>query len=310
MGEISLEIFAQAELPTQFGTFTIVAFCRENERIDDVAIIRGDLRNKENVPTRLHSECLTGDVFHSLRCDCRQQLEAAQRHFAELPEAKMRGYNQGRFSFNIKGGRCEECAGDGIRKIEMQFLADATVVCTACGGKRFNNETLQVRYKGLNIHEVLELTIDQALELFANILPLKRKLQTLQDVGLGYLKLGQSATTLSGGEAQRMKLASELSRVPRGHTVYILDEPTTGLHLADIDQLLKVLFRLRDMGNSVIVIEHNLDVIKTADYIIDMGPEGGDGGGKVVAAGTPEEIVKKSASHTGRFLKPLLTPQK
>ena len=237
-------------------------------------------------------------------------FDIIRKLFAELPEAKMRGYNQGRFSFNIKGGRCEECAGDGIRKIEMQFLADATVVCTACGGKRFNNETLQVRYKGLNIHEVLELTIDQALELFANILPLKRKLQTLQDVGLGYLKLGQSATTLSGGEAQRMKLASELSRVPRGHTVYILDEPTTGLHLADIDQLLKVLFRLRDMGNSVIVIEHNLDVIKTADYIIDMGPEGGDGGGKVVAAGTPEEIVKKSASHTGRFLKPLLLPQK
>ncbi|MBQ4328786.1 MAG: excinuclease ABC subunit UvrA [Lentisphaeria bacterium] len=233
-------------------------------------------------------------------------FDIIRKLFAEVPEAKMRGYNQGRFSFNLKGGRCEECSGDGIRKIEMQFLADAHVTCTACGGKRFNSETLQVRYKGLNIHEVLELTIDQAVELFNNISPLKRKLQTLQDVGLGYLKLGQSATTLSGGEAQRMKLASELSRVPRGHTVYILDEPTTGLHLADIDQLLKVLFRLRDMGNSVIVIEHNLDVIKTADYIIDMGPEGGDGGGKTVAAGTPEEIVKKSASHTGRFLKPLL----
>ena len=237
-------------------------------------------------------------------------FDIIRKLFAELPEAKVRGYNQGRFSFNLKGGRCEECAGDGIRRIEMQFLADANVTCSACGGKRFNSETLQVRYKGLNIHEVLELTIDQALELFSNITPLKRKLQTLQDVGLGYLKLGQSATTLSGGEAQRMKLAAELSRVPRGHTVYILDEPTTGLHLADIDQLLKVLFRLRDMGNSVIVIEHNLDVIKTADHIIDLGPEGGDAGGRIIACGTPEEIVKKTASHTARFLKPMLRKTK
>ncbi len=233
-------------------------------------------------------------------------FDIIRKLFAEVPEAKMRGYNQGRFSFNLKGGRCEECAGDGIRKIEMQFLADATVTCAACGGKRFNNETLQVRYKGLNIHEVLELTIDQALELFSNILPLKRKLQTLQDVGLGYLKLGQSATTLSGGEAQRMKLASELSRVPKGHTVYILDEPTTGLHLADIDQLLKVLFRLRDMGNSVFVIEHNLDVIKTADHLIDLGPEGGDGGGRLIACGTPEEVSKNRSSHTASFLRKLL----
>ncbi len=233
-------------------------------------------------------------------------FDLIRKLFAETPEAKMRGYSPGRFSFNVKGGRCEECAGDGVKRIEMQFLADASVTCTACGGKRFNNETLQVRYKGLNIHEVLELTINQAVELFANLTPLKRKLQTLQDVGLGYLKLGQSATTLSGGEAQRVKLAAELSRIPRGHTVYILDEPTTGLHLADIDQLLQVLFRLRDMGNSVIVIEHNLDVIKTADHIIDIGPEGGDGGGKIVACGTPEEICRKKESHTGRFLKPLL----
>ncbi|MBE6359764.1 MAG: excinuclease ABC subunit UvrA [Lentisphaerae bacterium] len=233
-------------------------------------------------------------------------FDIIRKLFAELPEARMRGYSPGRFSFNVKGGRCEECSGDGVKRIEMQFLADATVTCSACGGKRFNNETLQVRYKGLNIHEVLELTIDQALELFSTITPLKRKLQTLQDVGLGYLKLGQSATTLSGGEAQRVKLAAELSRIPRGHTVYILDEPTTGLHLADIDQLLSVLFRLRDMGNSVIVIEHNLDVIKTADHIIDIGPEGGDGGGKVVASGTPEEICRKKSSHTGRFLLPLL----
>ena len=234
-------------------------------------------------------------------------FDIIRKLFSELPEAKMRGYSPGRFSFNVKGGRCEECSGDGIKRIEMQFLADANVTCTACGGKRFNNETLMVRYKGLNIHEILELSIDQAVELFATITPLKRKLQTLQDVGLGYLKLGQSATTLSGGEAQRVKLAAELSRIPRGHTVYILDEPTTGLHLADIDQLLKVLFRLRDMGNSVIVIEHNLDVIKTADHIIDIGPDGGDAGGKIVATGTPEEIAAKKNSHTGRFLKPLLT---
>ena len=230
-------------------------------------------------------------------------FDIIRKLFAELPEAKMRGYSPGRFSFNVKGGRCEECSGDGVKRIEMQFLADASVTCSACGGKRFNNETLMVRYKGLNIAEVLDLSIDQAVELFDKIPALKRKLQTLQDVGLGYLKLGQSATTLSGGEAQRVKLAAELSRVPRGHTVYILDEPTTGLHLADIDQLLKVLFRLRDLGNSVIVIEHNLDVIKTADYIIDMGPEGGDAGGKVVVSGTPEVVAKHRTSHTGRFLR-------
>ncbi len=237
-------------------------------------------------------------------------FDIIRKLFAELPEAKMRGYTPGRFSFNVKGGRCEECSGDGIRKIEMQFLADAYVTCTTCGGKRFNSETLTVRYKGLNIAEVLELTITQALELFNAVTPLKRKLQTLQDVGLGYLKLGQSATTLSGGEAQRVKLAAELARVPRGHTVYILDEPTTGLHLADIDQLLKVLFKLRDMGNSVIVIEHNLDVIKTADHIIDLGPEGGDDGGRIIACGTPEEIAKCKNSHTGRFLKSYLPARK
>ena len=220
----------------------------------------------------------------------------------------MRGYTPGRFSFNVKGGRCEECCGDGIKRIEMQFLSDVYVTCTACGGKRFNAETLNVRYKGLSIADVLELSIDQAVELFSTIRPLARKLEVLQEVGLGYLKLGQSATTLSGGEAQRVKLAAELARVPRGHTVYILDEPTTGLHLADIDQLLKVLFKLRDMGNTVIVIEHNLDVIKTADHIIDLGPEGGDGGGKIIVCGTPEEIVKNKTSHTARFLAPYLKP--
>ncbi|MBO5823169.1 MAG: excinuclease ABC subunit UvrA, partial [Lentisphaeria bacterium] len=226
--------------------------------------------------------------------------------FSELPEAKVRGYTPGRFSFNVKGGRCEECCGDGIKRIEMQFLSDVYVTCSACGGKRFNSETLGVRYKGLSIADVLELSIDQAVELFSNIRPLARKLEVLQEVGLGYLKLGQSATTLSGGEAQRVKLAAELARVPRGHTVYILDEPTTGLHLADIDQLLKVLFKLRDMGNTVIVIEHNLDVIKTADHIIDIGPEGGDAGGKIIVSGTPEEIVKNKTSHTARFLAPYL----
>ena len=226
--------------------------------------------------------------------------------FSELPEAKMRGYSPGRFSFNVKGGRCEECCGDGIKRIEMQFLSDVYVTCSACGGKRFNAETLSVRYKGLSIADVLDLSIDQAVELFSNIRPLARKLETLQQVGLGYLKLGQSATTLSGGEAQRVKLAAELARVPRGHTVYILDEPTTGLHLADIDQLLKVLFKLRDLGNTVIVIEHNLDVIKTADHIIDLGPEGGDEGGRIIVCGTPEEIVKNRSSHTARFLAPYL----
>ncbi len=226
--------------------------------------------------------------------------------FSELPEAKLRGYGPGRFSFNVKGGRCEECGGDGIKKIEMQFLSDIYVECSACHGARFNSETLTVKYKKHNIAEVLDLTVDQALELFAAHTPLKRKLSMLSEVGLGYIKLGQSATTLSGGEAQRVKLATELARVPRGHTVYVLDEPTTGLHLADVDQLLKVLFKLRDLGNTVIVIEHNLDVIKTADYLIDLGPEGGDGGGRLIGAGTPEAIAKLKKSHTGKFLKDYL----
>ena len=226
--------------------------------------------------------------------------------FSELPESKVRGFGPGRFSFNVKGGRCEECKGDGIKKIEMQFLSDVYVECSACGGRRFNKETLSVHYKKLNIADVLDLTVNQASEFFSAIPPLARKLNTLREVGLGYVTLGQPATTLSGGEAQRVKLAAELARVPRGHTVYILDEPTTGLHLADIDQLLKVLFKLRDMGNTVIVIEHNLDVIKTADYIIDMGPEGGDHGGTVIARGTPEEVAQVEASHTGRYLRKYL----
>lgn len=226
--------------------------------------------------------------------------------FSELPESKVRGYGPGRFSFNMKGGRCEECKGDGIRKIEMQFLADVYVECSACGGKRFNADTLAVRYKSLNIAEVLDLTVNQAVEFFEGIAPLQRKLKTLQQVGLGYLHLGQPATTLSGGEAQRVKLATELARIPRGHTLYILDEPTTGLHLADIDQLLKVLLHLRELGNTILVIEHNLDVIKCADYLLDMGPEGGAGGGELIACGTPEEVAAVDASYTGRYLKPFL----
>lgn len=226
--------------------------------------------------------------------------------FAETPEAKARGYKPGRFSFNVKGGRCEACSGDGIVQIEMHFLADVFVPCEVCGGKRYNEETLDIRYKGKNIYEVLEMTIEEALDFFEHIPKIHKKLKTLLDVGLGYMKIGQPATTLSGGEAQRIKLAKELSRSNTGNTLYILDEPTTGLHFADIKRLLSVLARLTDAGNSVVVIEHNLDVIKTADYIIDLGPEGGDGGGKVIATGTPEEIAK-SGTYTGEFLQKILS---
>lgn len=226
--------------------------------------------------------------------------------FAETPEAKARGYKPGRFSFNVKGGRCEACSGDGIVQIEMHFLADVFVPCEVCGGKRYNEETLDIRYKGKNIYEVLEMTVEEASDFFEHIPKIYKKLKTLLDVGLGYMKIGQPATTLSGGEAQRIKLAKELSRSNTGNTLYILDEPTTGLHFADIKRLLSVLARLTDAGNSVVVIEHNLDVIKTADYIIDLGPEGGDGGGKVIATGTPEEIAK-SGTYTGEFLQKILS---
>ena len=226
--------------------------------------------------------------------------------FAETPEAKARGYKPGIFSFNVKGGRCEACSGDGIVQIEMHFLADVFVPCEVCGGKRYNEETLDIRYKGKNIYEVLEMTVEEALDFFEHIPKIHKKLKTLLDVGLGYMKIGQPATTLSGGEAQRIKLAKELSRSNTGNTLYILDEPTTGLHFADIKRLLSVLARLTDAGNSVVVIEHNLDVIKTADYIIDLGPEGGDGGGKVIATGTPEEIAK-SGTYTGEFLQKILS---
>lgn len=226
--------------------------------------------------------------------------------FASVPEAKLRGYNPGRFSFNVKGGRCENCAGDGIIKIEMHFLPDVYVPCEVCHGKRYNREALEIHYKGKTISDVLALTCEQALEFFSNLPSIARKLQTLVDVGLGYIALGQSATTLSGGEAQRIKLATELSRRPTGRTLYILDEPTTGLHIADVDKLLHVLHALVDTGNSMIVIEHNLDVIKSADHIIDMGPEGGSGGGQIVAQGTPEQVARIKESYTGKYLKKML----
>ena len=226
--------------------------------------------------------------------------------FAQTTEAKMRGYQKGRFSFNVKGGRCEACTGDGIIKIEMHFLPDIYVPCEVCGGKRYNRETLEVKYKGKTISDVLEMTVEEALVFFENIPRIKSKLQTLYDVGLSYVQLGQSSTTLSGGEAQRVKLATELSRKSTGLTMYILDEPTTGLHTADVHKLVHILQRLAEGGNTVVVIEHNLDVIKTADYIIDLGPEGGDKGGTLVAAGTPEEICKVEESYTGRYLKGIL----
>ena len=231
--------------------------------------------------------------------------------FAGTPEARSRGYMPGRFSFNVKGGRCEACQGDGVLKVEMHFLPDVYVPCDICQGQRYNRETLDIRYKGKNIHEVLEMTIEDAREFFANVPVVAKKLETLIDVGLGYIRLGQNATTLSGGEAQRVKLARELSKRDTGKTLYILDEPTTGLHFHDIEQLLAVLHRLRDKGNTVVVIEHNLDVIKTADWIVDLGPEGGDGGGTLVASGTPEDLAATPASFTGAFLKPLLkTPRR
>jgi excinuclease ABC subunit A len=224
-----------------------------------------------------------------------------------VPEARARGYGAGRFSFNVKGGRCEACQGDGVLKVEMHFLPDIYVPCDVCHGQRYNRETLDVRYKGRTIHEVLQMTVEQAAVFFEAVPAIARKLQTLLDVGLGYITLGQSATTLSGGEAQRVKLSLELSKRDTGRTLYILDEPTTGLHFHDIDLLLRVLQRLRDHGNTVVVIEHNLDVIKTADWIIDLGPEGGDGGGRVIAEGSPEDIAKNKAGYTGDYLKNVLS---
>ncbi|MDO9517358.1 MAG: excinuclease ABC subunit UvrA, partial [Methanosarcinaceae archaeon] len=226
--------------------------------------------------------------------------------FAQTQLARARGYKPGRFSFNVRGGRCEACSGDGIITIEMHFLPDVYVPCEVCHSKRYNRETLEVEYKGKTIADVLDMTVEEALGFFENILKINKKLQTLFDVGLGYIKLGQSSTTLSGGEAQRVKLATELSRRSTGKTVHILDEPTTGLHFHDVKKLLEVLQRLVEGGNTVIVIEHNLDVIKTADWIIDLGPEGGDGGGEVIAVGTPEDVAKVDGSYTGAFLRRVL----
>src|SRR5690606_30399166 len=228
--------------------------------------------------------------------------------FAATQEARSRGYSPGRFSFNVRGGRCEACQGDGVIKVEMHFLPDVFVPCDMCHGRRYNRETLDIRYKGKNIHDVLEMTVEEALAFFRNVPQIATKLETLMAVGLSYVKLGQNATTLSGGEAQRVKLAKELSKRSTGSTLYVLDEPTTGLHFQDIAQLLEVLYQLRDQGNTIVVIEHNLDVIKTADWIIDLGPEGGSGGGEIIACGTPEQIAECERSHTGRWLRTVLTP--
>ena len=226
--------------------------------------------------------------------------------FSATPDAQAGGYKKGRFSFNVKGGRCEACAGDGILKIEMHFLPDVYVPCEVCGGKRYNRETLEVKYKGKSIYDVLNMTVEEALEFFDHVPSIRRKMQTLYDVGLSYIRLGQPSTELSGGEAQRIKLAAELSKRSTGKTVYILDEPTTGLHFADVHKLTEILSRLAGDGNTVIVIEHNLDVIKTADYIIDIGPEGGDRGGTVVACGTPEEVAANEKSYTGKYIDEML----
>jgi excinuclease ABC subunit A len=229
--------------------------------------------------------------------------------FAQTPEAKIRGYQAGRFSFNVKGGRCEVCKGDGIIKIEMHFLPDVYVTCDECKGRRYNREALEIHYKGKNISQVLDMTVEEALQFFENIPRIQRKIETLNNVGLGYIRLGQPATTLSGGEAQRIKLATELARRSTGKTLYILDEPTTGLHFEDVRKLLEVLNALVDSGNSVLVIEHNLDIIKSADWIVDMGPEGGAGGGTVIATGTPEQVAQVESSHTGHYLKRILKPK-
>lgn len=230
--------------------------------------------------------------------------------FASTADAKAKGYGKGRFSFNVKGGRCEACSGDGIIKIEMHFLPDVYVPCEVCGGKRYNRETLDVKYKGKSIFDVLDMTVEEAVTFFENVPSIRNKIETLYDVGLGYLKLGQPSTTLSGGEAQRIKLATELSRRSTGKTIYILDEPTTGLHFADVHKLVDILHRLADNGNTVVVIEHNLDVIKTADYILDVGPEGGDKGGTIIAKGTPEEIARNKKSYTGIYIKKMLEKAK
>jgi excinuclease ABC subunit A len=261
----------------------------------------------ENVDTVIHvDQSPIGRTPRSNPATYTGVFDHVRKLFAATPEAKMRGYQQGRFSFNVKGGRCEACAGDGTIKIEMNFLPDVYVPCEVCHGARYNRETLEVHFKGKTIAEVLDMPIEEAVDFFEAIPAISRHLRTLVDVGLGYVRLGQPAPTLSGGEAQRVKLAAELQKRSTGRTVYVLDEPTTGLHFEDIRKLLLVLGRLVDQGNTVLVIEHNLDVIKTADWIVDMGPEGGNRGGIVVAEGTPEDVAAHPESHTGRFLAPLL----
>ena len=233
-------------------------------------------------------------------------FDEVRKIFAATKDSRARGYKEGRFSFNVKGGRCEECYGDGVIKIEMNFLPDVYVECSECKGKRYNKETLEILYKGKNIAEVLDMTVEEAAAYFENISSINRKLETLMDVGLGYIKLGQSSTTLSGGESQRIKITRELAKQKRGNTIYMLDEPTTGLHFEDVRKLISVLNRLVDKGNTVYVIEHNLDVVKSCDYIIDLGPEGGNNGGEVLAIGTPEEVAKEKKSYTGQFLKKMI----
>jgi excinuclease ABC subunit A len=293
---LSIKFSKGAEQPLQYKSIEGLSVKKENrtERIVD-KVIEIDQSPIGRTP-RSNPATYTGLFTH------------IRDIYASLPESKIRGYKVGRFSFNVKGGRCEECEGDGLKKIEMNFLPDVYVVCDVCRGQRYNKETLSVKYKHKSIAEVLEMTVEEALEFFTSFPSLKRKLQTLFDVGLGYIRLGQQATTLSGGEAQRVKLSTELSKVQTGKTIYILDEPTTGLHFEDIKMLLTVLNKLTDKGNTVIVIEHNLDVIKCADWIIDLGPEGGDKGGEIIAEGTPEELIEKFAekSYTAKYLKSYL----
>ena len=292
---------------TLVNDIVYTALARQIYRAKTVPGRHRDIKGIEHIDKVIHvDQSPIGRTPRSNPATYTGMFDHIRKLFAQTPEAKMRGYQPGRFSFNVKGGRCEACSGDGTIRIEMNFLPDVYVPCEVCHGARYNRDTLEVHYKGKTIAQVLDMPIEEALEFFEAIPAIARHLRTLADVGLGYVRLGQSAPTLSGGEAQRVKLAAELQKRSTGRTVYVLDEPTTGLHFEDIRKLLNVLNRLTDSGNTVIVIEHNLDVIKTADWVIDLGPEGGSGGGLVVAEGTPEQVAKNKASHTGRFLAPIL----
>ena len=271
----------------------------------------GDIRGADNIKKIIEiSQSPIGRTPRSNPATYTGLFTPIRELFAGTQESRSRGYKVGRFSFNVKGGRCETCQGDGLIKVEMHFLPDVYVKCDACGGQRYNRETLDIRYKGKNIFEVLDMTVEDALDFFSAIPSINNKLKTLMEVGLGYIKLGQQATTLSGGEAQRVKLAKELSKSSSGHTLYILDEPTTGLHFHDVQLLLRVLEKLRNNGNTVVVIEHNMEVIKCSDWIIDLGPEGGSGGGEIVAEGSPEQVARSKASYTGKYLKKILKTKK